>query len=116
MRARQRAAIETADRPPLRDAAELLLPAVEQAIGALGLDEEDTAAAQLARGYARIIDQARDQAWAYRWIGPLLASALDSLQATPAARARVKPQQGPRPLSALDRLREQHSRQQARQL
>jgi hypothetical protein len=42
----------------LRDAAELVAPAVEAALGALTLADEDQAAAALARQYARAIDEA----------------------------------------------------------
>jgi hypothetical protein len=88
MRARRAAAIEAA--APLRDAAELLGPAVDAALSALDLGPEHAAAEQLARGYARIIDQARDPGWGYRWIGPELLRVLSALQATPAAVAAVK--------------------------
>jgi len=74
----------------LRDAATLLGPAVAQTIAALDLGEEDTAAVQLAHQYARCIDEHHDTAWAMRWIAPLLHDVLESLGATPAARARLK--------------------------
>ena len=76
----------------LRDASELLWPAVEQAITALSdtLTDADSGAAQLARQYARTIDEHEDRAWAMRWVAPLLLDALEQLGATPAARARLK--------------------------
>ena len=96
------------DGPPPRDADDLVLPAVETSIEALGLDATDTAVAQLARGYARVLDTARDPAWAARWYGPELLKALDALGATPLARARLKTSVGKPPPgpSHLDALRE----------
>jgi hypothetical protein len=73
----------------LRDASELLWPAVAETLIQLDLRPEDAAAKKLAQRYAQIIDQAADQAWALRWIGPLLLDALEALGATPAARARI---------------------------
>jgi hypothetical protein len=74
----------------LRDAGELLEAAVRETIDALTTAAEDAAAIKLALGYARTIDGCPDEAWAYRWIGPLLLDALEQLGATPAARARLK--------------------------
>lgn len=77
------------------DAAELITPAVAAAIDALELRPEDIAAARLARYYAVQIDQAtvsgepKISAWAARNLGPLLLQALESLGATPAARAAI---------------------------
>ena len=64
-------------------------------------------AVQLARRYAKVIDEARDAAWAARWIGPLLLACLAELGATPAAKAALDkaaktPPQGP---NRLDQLR-----------
>jgi hypothetical protein len=73
----------------LRDASELLWPAVAETLTQLDLGSEDAAAKKLAQRYAQVIDQADDQAWAMRWIGPLLLDALETLGATPAARARL---------------------------
>lgn len=73
----------------LRDAAELLAPAVEEAIAALRLEDQDIAAVQLARRYAAAIDGASDPVGALRYLGPQLLSALESLGATPAARVRL---------------------------
>ncbi len=85
-----------------RDASDLLRPAVDQAIAALRLEDADVAAVRLARGYADTIDQARDPAWGYRWLGPELLRVLEQLGATPATR---KPAEPPRGESQLDRLR-----------
>ena len=91
----------------VRDVRELLAPAVEQAITALGdkLTDADGGTAQLARRYAATIDsssghcagcedpdckRAPGNAWAMRWLAPLLLDALDALGASPAARARLK--------------------------
>jgi sarcosine oxidase gamma subunit len=91
LRERRAAAIgEDPDAAVLRDAAGLLGPAVEASLLALRLDGQDAAAAQLARQHARAIDQARDQARAVRWLGPLLLEVLGELGATPAARAKLK--------------------------
>ncbi len=103
LRERRAASIEADPDRPLRDAGELLAPAVEETLAALELGEQDQAAAQLARQYARVIDQARDPAYALRWIGPLLQDVLTSLQATPMSRAKEPPRRpGP---SRLDDLR-----------
>ncbi len=85
-----------------RDADELLAPAVEETIEALQLGESDAAAAQLVRRYAAVIDEARDPAWAMRWLAPLLMDALAALQATPATRPAAKPPAAP---NRLDQLR-----------
>lgn len=77
----------------LRDADELIGPSVEQTIDALDLQAADSAAVQLARRYAALIDAQQDpklRAWAMRWIAPQLLACLESLGATPAARARLK--------------------------
>jgi hypothetical protein len=111
LRARRRALLNPPpDGVTLRDADSLVLPAVEQAIAALELGPSDVAAAQLARQYARTLDTARDPAWAYRWIGPLLQVALEQLGATPAARSRLKTGKPPeREPSRLDALRAAHN-------
>jgi hypothetical protein len=103
MRARRRAALEADPDAPLRDADELLSPAVAETLAALDLKPEDAAAAKLAERYAAIIDAARDPAWAMRWLAPLLADALTALQATPMSRKAVKP--SPPGPSRLDELR-----------
>ena len=83
--------------PPLRDASELLYPAVCATLASLSIDTKDggkdAAAAKLAQQYARQIDSAtpgKDYAYALRWLGPELHKVLESLGATPAARAAMK--------------------------
>ena len=108
----------------LRDASELLWPAVAETLATLDLSSEHAAAAKLARRYAQVIDSmpdhaprgAPDQAWAMRWIGPLLLDALEALGATPRARAAQKvkgTQDKPRARSQLEILREQRTRGRA---
>jgi hypothetical protein len=108
---------------PLRDASELLWPALAETLASLDLGPEHAAAKRLAQRYAQVIDglpdrgegtseRAHDQAWALRWIGPELLRTLDALGATPDAQARIsklakggggdKPDAAP---SQLDRLR-----------
>jgi hypothetical protein len=92
----------------LQDTDELLLPAVVLTLNELNLGPEHAAAARLARRYADVIDTHRDQAWAMRWIGPLLLDCLESLGATPVARGKVKEgrtQSGPSRLTALREAR-----------
>lgn len=85
---------------PLRDASELLWPALAETLASLDLGPEHAAAKKLAQRYAQVIDglpdrgegtseRAHDQAWALRWIGPELLKVLDALGATPDARARI---------------------------
>ena len=88
MRARRAAAIEAASDAHLRDAADLLAPAIAETLASLDLGAENAAAAKVAQRYAEVIDQAKDQAWAMRWLGPLLLDALEQLGATPAAKAK----------------------------
>jgi hypothetical protein len=76
--------------PALRDASELLWPAVAETLAALDLPSEHAAAKKLAQRYAQVIDQATDQAWAMRWIAPLLLDALTELGATPQAKAALE--------------------------
>lgn len=99
------------DGPPVRGSDDLLLPAVEASIAALGLAETDAAVAQLARQHARAIDQARDSAWTLRWIGPELQRCLEAVGGTPLARARLETtgKPGPAGPSRLDRLRQARS-------
>lgn len=114
LRARRAALLEPVDGPPLRDADELLAPAVEETLAALQLAERDAAAAQVARAYASAIDQARDQAYALRWLGPLLLAALTALQATPASRpAGARQPAGPQ---RVNRIAQQRADFQARQI
>ena len=98
----------------LRDADELILPDVKRSLAKLDLAAVDDGAVKLALRYAALIDdlsgredEPQLRGWALRWIGPLLLAALESLGATPAARARVK---GGAPANAgaptkLERLR-----------
>ena len=74
----------------LRDASELLWPAVAETLSQLDLGSEHAAAKKAAQRYAQIIDECADQRWAARWLMPLLLDALGELGATPAAVARLK--------------------------
>jgi len=110
MRERRRQAIE-ADAARLRDADELLAPAIAETLAALDLGNEHAAAAKVAERYAAVIDGAKDQAWAMRWLGPLLLDALGELGATPLAKA--KQAKGPKRLGGttpnrVQALRLQH--------
>ena len=107
MRARRAESIEAAPDSPVRDADELLAPAVAETLAALDLGPEHAAARKLAERYADVIDKARDPAWSARWIGPLLLQALTELGATPAARAALTKGAKPAPQgpSRLDQLR-----------
>lgn len=93
----------------LRDADELIAPAVAETIAALDLRPEDAAAVKLAQLYASQIDDctgAEDPklgAWAARWIAPLLLACLAELGATPAARAALARKGGP-PVAAENQL------------
>ena len=90
----------------LRDASELLWPAVAETLASLDLAPEHASAKKLAQRYAQVIDEHRDPAWAMRWIGPLLLDALEQLGATPAARARGKGgKPADAPVSQLAKLR-----------
>ena len=84
-----------------------LAPAVSETLAALDLGPEHAGAVQLARRYAKVIDEARDPAWAARWIGPLLLAALTELGATPAARAQLAKgaKTAPQGPNRLDQLR-----------
>lgn len=75
----------------LRDADQLLAPAIAGTIAALGLKPEDAAAATLAERYAAAIDADTDgEGYALDRLGPKLHAVLESLGATPAGRARLK--------------------------
>jgi len=71
----------------LRDADELLAPAVAATVGKLQLEDADAAVVKLAQAYAAAIDTDTDGE-ALEKLGPKLLAALQALQATPAARAR----------------------------
>jgi hypothetical protein len=81
----------------LRDASELLWPALAETLATLDLGSEHAAAVRVAKRYAQIIDGMPEhaprgqpsQAWAARWLMPLLLDALTELGATPAAKARL---------------------------
>ena len=82
----------------LRDASELLWPALAETLATLNLGPEHAAARKLAQRYAQIIDGMPDhaprgqpnQAWAARWLMPLLLDALTELGATPQAKAALE--------------------------
>lgn len=77
----------------IRDASELLYPAVVETLAELGLLGEDAGMAKLARQYARTIDEQTTPklyAWALWRFGPELQKTLESLGASPVARARMK--------------------------
>jgi len=90
LRERRAAAIEPGGSPGLRDAGELLAPAVAGTVAALGLDGKDVAAVKLAGRYAAAIDGAESPGAALAAFGPLLLRVLESLGATPAGRAGLK--------------------------
>ncbi len=93
----------------VRDPSQYLEPAVIETINALGdLAAEDAALVKLCKHYARTIDSAPAGRKEYvtRWIGPELHRALESLNASPAARARLRPGAGaPAPDNPLAKLR-----------
>src|SRR5258707_6084763 len=94
----------------LRDAGELLAPAVAGTVAALTLTAADAAAVKLAQRYAAAIDDADNRAEVLEKLGPKLLAALEALGATPAARARLKEGKatgGGKP-SGLQALREAH--------
>lgn len=76
----------------LRPADDLLVPAIRATIGALDLPETDTGLARLAERYGAAIDSAtpESQARTLLDLGPKLLSALESMGATPASRARIE--------------------------
>jgi hypothetical protein len=96
-----------------RDASQLLYPAVYATVMSLDIDRDgkDGAAAKLALQYARTIDAeppGKTYFAAIRWLGPELQKILESLGATPAARAAMKTgttTSGNAPVSKLDELR-----------
>ena len=109
LRERRRLALEAdPDGGVLRDASELLGPAVAETIGALGLGEQDAAVAQLARCYALAVDRARDPAAALRWLGPGLLACLMAIEATPASRKAETAAEAPSFLGDMRRARVKH--------
>jgi hypothetical protein len=111
LRARRAAGLEPVADLPVRDADELLAPAVEETIAALKLGERDAGTAQLALGYAQAIDVAKDPAAALRVFGPLLLKSLEALKATPRSRAQAgeKPKRPQGPPSGVSKLRASHA-------
>ena len=105
LRARRAAERLAAAPDPPRAPDELLVPAVQTAIGALQLTAADAAIAQAALMQARIIDTAPNAFSALRWHGPLLLDALTALGATPMSRAKLPAPVPPDPPSGLDELR-----------
>lgn len=73
----------------LKDASELLWPAVAETLAALQPGPEDAAACKLAQRLAQNIDAMTDQVYAMRWLAPELLKVLDAIGATPDARARI---------------------------
>jgi hypothetical protein len=86
----------------LRDASELIYPAVQETLAELGLLGDSSAATKLAQQYAKVIDsqsghcrgcdndecrRSQGAPWAMRWLGPLLLDSLEALGATPRAKA-----------------------------
>ena len=71
----------------IRDADELLLPQVKQALASIDLEECDAAAVFLAHSYARQIDADPEM---LDHLGPKLAAILEQLGATPMARSKMK--------------------------
>jgi hypothetical protein len=114
LRERRAGGIEAAPDPPVRDAAGLLVPFVEGTLAALQLAARDQAAAQLARRYAALIDEARDPAWALRWIGPLLLRVLEELQATPKSRPAASARPGQARANKVAELRAAHAKAMAK--
>jgi hypothetical protein len=109
-RERQAAKLAAVPDAAPRDEDELLLPAAEVTIAALGLGERDQAAAQVVRTLARTIDAAADPAAALRVFGPQLLKVLESLGGTPMARSRLpvkRPERPDRP-NAIAQLRQAH--------
>lgn len=74
----------------LRSTDALLGPAVQATINALQTAPEDTGAVKLAHSYAKAIDEAEDRAEALERLGPKLLACLESLGATPKARAAIR--------------------------
>lgn len=88
----------------LQSANNLLATEVANTIRSLDVTGEDAAAVKLARLYATEIDQAEDKAAALDKLGPKLLAVLESLGATPTARAKLKggaPSAGPSRLAQL---------------
>lgn len=108
--------------PALRDASELIYPAVQETLAELGLLGDSSAATKVVQQYARAIDsqnghcrgcdnddcrRSQTSAWAMRWLGPLLIDALEALGATPRAKAaQTKGKKDEQPVAdGLDQLK-----------
>lgn len=96
--------------PHLQDTSQTLLGAVEKTIASLGdVTDADAGAIQLARYYARQIDETDEpkiRSWLLWHLGPELLRALESLGATPASRSKLKGgKPGDAPVSQLAKLR-----------
>jgi len=97
----------------LRDASELLYPAVYATVMSLDIDRDgkDGGMAKLALRYARVIDQTPDgkeHVSALWHLGAELRACLESLGASPAARAAITKGSKGKPdaqVSKLDKLR-----------
>lgn len=74
----------------LQPADTLLGPAVQATIHALQTSPEDAGAVKLARQYADAIDTADERGEALDRLGPKLLAVLESLGATPRARAAIR--------------------------
>jgi len=101
----------------LRDASELLYPAVYATVMSLDIDREgkDAAMAKAALRIARVIDETSDakQRLAYAQLMPELRGILESLGGSPAARAALSrgKRDGKDPqVSKLDQLRQQRAK------
>lgn len=92
----------------LRPAEDTLTYAVEEALEALTLTDEDAAAIGLVTLYAAAIDA---DPTVLSEMGPKLLAALESLGATPRARAGIMRKQGPGVSTELGNLRAQRRRQ-----
>lgn len=98
----------------LRDASELIYPAVYATVMSLDIDRDgrDAGMAKLALRLARVIDETPDskQASALWHLGAELHKTLESLGASPAARAAMKtPKTGNAKPNGLQKLREARS-------
>jgi len=74
----------------LQPAENLIAPAVKVTIAVLGPEKADAGLVALAQRYAAAIDEAPDRAKALCDLGPKLQSALESLGASPRARAALR--------------------------
>lgn len=74
----------------LRDAKELLEYSTAEALAAIDAEVQDVAAIKLAIRYAAAISRHEGDIEVLNKLGPKLLATLESLGATPAARARMK--------------------------